>query len=264
MPRNLLPNIALGLLLPVYATQAGPITSERLAMGLPASGEIAGELVELNAGGERFFAIFQPQQLGQGRGGIVLMHDQGSKANSLEVIRPLRLGLADAGWDTLSLQLPEAARDEGRRAWQARRAEILARLQAGLTWLKARGQGTQVIIAKGDSGAIALQYAVDRPPRELQALVLVSAVLGLGEPDQREPDLGQLRMPMLDIFAERDIRPVVDTAAARSRAGEAAPGFRQHRVAGATAGFFGLEDDLTGRIRSWLARVVGGPPVDTP
>ena len=68
---------------------------------------------------------------------------------------------------------------------------------------------------------------------------------------------------MLDIYAERDTRPVVDTALARSRAGEAAPGFRQHRVDGATAGFFGLEDDLIGRIRSWLARTVQGPQVDT-
>ena len=41
------------------------------------------------------------------------MSIDGGNADSDEAIRPLRLGLAEAGWDTLALQLPVELRSAG-------------------------------------------------------------------------------------------------------------------------------------------------------
>ena len=256
MTRNILAGTALALLIPATTSLAEPVTSDRLAAGLPRSGDIQGEIVELDAAGARFIAIFQATQRDKISGGIVLLHDQRGNANSLEVIRPLRLGLAQAGWETLSLQLPNAARDEGRAAWLSRQTVILARLQAGSDWLKARKRLDQAIVAQGDSGSIAVRFAADTLPRELKALVLVSSHLEHDEATGPDP-LGRLKTPVLDIFAERDVRPVLDSAPARKTAAAAAKDqdrvYRQAMVTGAMPGFFGLEDSLLARIRGWLA-----------
>ncbi|MBY4676082.1 DUF3530 family protein [Marinobacterium arenosum] len=52
-------------------------------------------------------ALYQPQGSGQLHGSVILFHDDQTHADWPNLVRPLRLGLADKGWDTLSLQLPK-------------------------------------------------------------------------------------------------------------------------------------------------------------
>lgn len=259
MTRNLLAYATVFLLALPGAGAAELSASDRLAAGLPPGGNIQGEIVDLDDGAGGFAAIYQPTKLENRRGGIVVLHDQGTNANSLEVIRPLRLGLSKAGWDTLSLQLPQAFANEDSLAWQSRQAPIQARLQAAMDWLRQREMLWLAIVALGDSGAIALQYASAAPPPQgLQALVMVSAAL---EGDATKA-LGKLQLPALDVFAESDRPAVVDGAAERRRAAttdESAP-YTQSVISGARPGFFGVEDSLLGRIRGWLAVFSVRPP----
>ena len=204
-------------------------------------------------------------QRDQSHGGIILLHDQGTSANSLELIRPLRLGLSQAGWDTLSLQLPSAPRDQIVASSQSRRTIILGRLQAGLAWLKARKSLNQAIIAQGDSGEPALKFASEKPPRELRALVLVSSRIEPAKADGVTDALVGIRLPVLDIYAERDHATVLDAAQARrhAAAGRKDKQYSQAEVPGAVPGFFGLEDSLLSRVRGWLAVNAKGDATDT-
>jgi len=249
MSRTLLAGIAAFLLLTGFATSAAPTASDRLAMGLPASGELRGELVELQDGAAGFLAILQPRQRGKARGGVILLHDRGTSANSLEVIRPLRLGLAEAGWDTLSLRLSLAG------GGQADEATVVARLRSGLDWLKSREPSRLVVIALGDSAAAALAYASQGPPPELRALVLISAADDPQTPGSTESPLAQVRLPVLDVYAERDHRAVLDAVARRRGVASGNPeiSYAQGPIVGASGGFFGVEDGLLSRIRGWLA-----------
>lgn len=245
MPRTFLAGPASVLLLLAVAVSAAPVTSDRFALGLPPAGEIHGELVELQAAGKVFLAIHRSRQRGDPRGGVVLLPDRGTTANSLEVMRPLRLGLAEAGWETLSLQLSSAG------GGQADAADTRARLQAGLDWLKTRKLTRLVVIALGDSGTAALAFAADKPPQELRALVLVSANLNNAAGPQHE-----IRPPVLEVYAEYDRPAVLDGVAAR-RGGMAGNGdvdYTQRLVPGARAGYFGLEPELLSRVRGWLGR----------
>jgi dienelactone hydrolase len=187
-----------------------------------------------------------------------LLHDQGSNANSNEVIRPLRLGLAESGWDTLSLQLPAAYRGNDAGAWQSRQTVINERLQAGLDWIEARKPPNRVIVALGDSGAIALTFAATRTPEQLQALVLVSSPLASAETGAVPPPLQQRELPILDLYAERDHPPVTATATERRNAAAKAgyEDYRQRVLIGAAAGFHSQEDSLIAAIRAWLANKI--------
>ena len=254
MHRQLLARTILAVALLPGATVAEAPPGTRLAPGHPPSAEIQGELVELESDRGRFAAIFLASRGAKTRGAAVLVHDQAGNANGLEVIRPLRLGLADAGWDTLSLQLPSASRAVGRAAWLSRQQQIVSRLQAGLNWLGSRKRANQVIIAQGDSGAMVLEHALDSRPAELKALVLVSTFLDSPAADAAAPAGDRTPLPVLDIYAQRDYPDVVSNAQARldSAARDTRSNYQQRVVDGATGGFFGLEADLLARISAWL------------
>ena len=255
MSRHLLARTILAIvLLPGIAAAEAP-PGNRLAPGHLPVGEIQGEPLELQSDSGRFGAIFLGHRSAKARGAVVLMHDQAGNANSLEVIRPLRLGLAAGGWDTLSLQLPPASRDDGRLAWQSRQKQIVSRLQAGLKWLGARQPANRVVIAQGDSGSVVLTHVLDNPPPELKALVLVSSVLDLPAQDTPAPTGDRTPLPVLDIYAQRDYTDVVSNAQARRdlAALDARSNFQQRVVDGATGGFFGMEEGLLARIGAWLA-----------
>ena len=245
--------LAIALLPGLVAAQAPP--GDRLAPGQPPSTGIQGKLLQLESDSGPFAAIFLAHHGTKKRGAAILLHDQAGNANGLEVVRPLRLGLARGGWDTLSLQLPSASRDEGRAAWQSRQNQILSRLQAGLKWLGSSKPATRVILAQGDSGAVVLTQVLDRPPAELKALVLVSPFLDpSGEQVSASAD-NRPPLPVLDVYAQRDYPDVLNNARARLDRAAADPrsNYQQRVVLGATGGFFGLEDDLLARISSWLA-----------
>ena len=253
-------NRSLLTLLSAPPTVADRTAEQHLAAVLAQGADIQGSVVELTGANGPFLAIHRPQQRGEGRGGVVLLHGRASSADSLEVIRPLRLGLAEAGWDTLALQLPPAYGYETAADWQARAAPIQARLQAGLAWLKGRELRKQIIVAHGESGAIALDFAASEAPPELQALVLVSATSAApGGADDRAA-LGRLELPVLDIHAQRD-PAAADAAAARHRAASNLA-YRRVVITGALPDFRATADTLLARIRAWLAAQADGRAID--
>ena len=64
-----------------------------------------GEVISLGSDDEQFAAVEMISE-DPPRGGIILLHGRGFHADWPENIGPLRVGLSEAGWQTLSLQLP--------------------------------------------------------------------------------------------------------------------------------------------------------------
>ena len=238
-------------------TAGDSLATQQLEAALKSAQDIAGEPVELAAGGDAFVAIHRAQHGARPRGGIVLLHRARGSADDAAVIRPLRLGLAAAGWDTLSLQLPLARRDEGDAERTARQAAIARRLAAGLAWLKDRQPDRQVVIAQGDSAAAALKFAA-QAPAALGALVLVSSPPA-GEAAGEQA--ARVAIPLLDVIAQRDVAAVLDGAATRDAAARAAgkSDYRQVAIADGVAGFAATEDLLVSTVRAWLAANTDGP-----
>jgi hypothetical protein len=242
------------------ASAANLPAEQRLESEFARGDKPQGEVIELQAGGEGFAAIHQPHAQTERRGAILLLHDRSSNADSIEVIRPLRLGLAAAGWDTLSVQLPVAYPGESRSVWLDRASAIEARLKAGLDWLTARAMQPRAVIAVGDSGPLLVQYASAEPPDRVRALVLISTRIEADDAVGNLATLGKLQQPLLDVFAERDTAAVRENAAARRQAATAGriPAYRQITVPGALPGYAGLDDSLVASVRAWLAANAAG------
>ena len=66
----------------------------------------SGELIMLNAQGTDFVAVEMASETDSTRGAVILLHGRGFRADWPENIGPLRVGLSEVGWHTLSLQMP--------------------------------------------------------------------------------------------------------------------------------------------------------------
>ncbi|AHL74087.1 hydrolase [Stutzerimonas stutzeri] len=66
------------------------------------------EFVSLKAGTKDFVALWRPANVGDPKGIIILLPGEGETADWPRGIGPLRRGLPDYGWHTLSLSLPDS------------------------------------------------------------------------------------------------------------------------------------------------------------
>jgi len=216
---------------------------------------IDGEAVWLEAGGRRFLAVYTPPA-GERRGGVVLLHGMGAHPDWPEVIHPLRAGLPERGWATLSIQLPVLANEARPEDYAPLLDAAAPRIAAAVAWL--RGKGHEPVALAGHSlGAV----------MGLRALAAgkagrVAAFVAVGIPDRgwKVPEgLRRVKVPVLDLHGSLDLSEVLDGARARlaAMAAAGAEGSRQVRVEGADHFFQGFEDELLAQVDGWLRRVLG-------
>lgn len=65
----------------------------------------------LKAGDEHFLALWQPANVAEPKGLVVILPGDGETADWPRAVGPLRRGLPDLGWSTLSLTLPDPSGD---------------------------------------------------------------------------------------------------------------------------------------------------------
>ncbi len=68
----------------------------------------ASEFVSLQEGDSDFVALWRPANVGSPKGVVILLPGEGESADWPSGIGPLRRGLPDYGWHTLSLSLPDS------------------------------------------------------------------------------------------------------------------------------------------------------------
>lgn len=68
----------------------------------------ASEFISLTAGETDFAALWKPANVGKPKGVVILLPGEGESADWPRSIGPLRRGLPDHGWHTLSLSLPHS------------------------------------------------------------------------------------------------------------------------------------------------------------
>jgi hypothetical protein len=246
------------LLLPLAPATADLLAEQRLTSAFLQAEDLAGEVVTLGDPAEPAIALYRLHQLPEARGGVILLHDSQANANSNDVIRPLRLRLAEAGWHTLSVQLA-VAYNGSTAAAESRAGVIEQRLAAAIAWFRQRDVLNLVIIADGDSAAATLGSISNDKPDAVQALVIIGSALG----DVRNPavqaEFAKLDVPLLDVIAQHDRSDVLDSAEVRREwALKSQQDYRQVVIDAAFPGYAGTTDSLVVAIRAWLAKRASG------
>ncbi len=221
---------------------------------------VAGEAIRLEASGVKFLALYtKPGEAHKSTTrGVILLHGRGVHP-AWGFIDTLRVDLAEAGWHTLSLQLPILDQDVKFAEYGKTFPEAFRRIDAGVRYLQQKGV-KQIVLVGHSSGAItAVAYAAEHPRAPLAGI----AAIGLTtEPAgnrymQAAPLLEKLKLPILDLFGSEDLPVVLDTASARAAAAKKAGNrtYTQARMKGANHFFTDRYDSLRKRLNEWLAKL---------
>ena len=243
---------ALLVLLPIHSLAAAG--SEHALANEIVAGLRDGTVEWMSADGDRFPVIVREAEREEAAGVLLIVPEPGANADWPDVVRPLRLGLAKAGWQTVALQMPLAGEDGDYRD----RLRAAGRLRFAIESLVAGGVVRLVVLAQGRAYRTVVEYLETLPdgsPAQLHGLVLISPALP-------EPASGGVvadplvaaTMPMLEVSGSEDgedVRRLV-TEHARLASRGAFPARRALVIDGADRAYRAQSDLLVRRVRGWV------------
>jgi pimeloyl-ACP methyl ester carboxylesterase len=248
--------MATGLLLAVAAVQASDLAKEQRWAEQIVDALIDGEAVYLDDGRSQFLAIETAATDGGIAKAAVVLHGTGVHPNWPTVVLPLRVGLTERGWHTLSIQMPVLANEAEYSEYAAIYDQVPGRIAAALDYLRGRG-AEQVVLVAHSQGATMANYFLAESGAQVDGFVAVGMGPGIaGGPMDNLAHLQKVRLPLLDLYGSEDLPEVRQSAAQRATAGAANPGYRQLEVAGADHFFDGEEAELLDHVNAWLGEAI--------
>jgi pimeloyl-ACP methyl ester carboxylesterase len=143
---------------------------------------------------------------GSARRGVIVLHGTGVHPD-WGLIGGLRTGLADAGFATLSVQMPVLAADASGEAYAALFAEAGERIGAAIGFLHDRKVDRVAIVAHSMGASMADAYLARPGAAKIDAFVPIGMPIDFTIPP---------REPVLDVIAEHDLPRVVAALSARA------------------------------------------------
>lgn len=206
---------------------------------------VVGDAVSLKlASGREFLGLWT--EAAGAKPAILLVHGVGVHPDH-GVIGILRASLAEAGFPTLSIQMPVQASDAKLDDYYpAVFPEAGERIAAGAAWLKAKGAARVVLLSHSMGSWMSNVYYENtlRPP--FAAWICMGLTGGFG-------GLSNVQVPILDVYGENDLPNVLRADWRRRNAISAIAGSRQVRVAGADHHYLGRERELAAVIAEFVA-----------
>ena len=204
---------------------------------------VVGDAVKVRLpAGREFLGLYTEAK--PARAAILLVHGVGVHPDH-GVIGILRASLAEAGFTTLSIQMPVQASDAKLEDYYPTVfPEAVERIGAGARWLKDKGASKVVLLSHSMGSWMSNVYyeKTENPP--FAAWVCMGLTGGFG-------GMGNVRVPVLDVYGESDL-PVVLRADRRRRSTiEDIAGSRQVRIAGADHHYLGREKELAAAIAAF-------------
>jgi len=178
-------------------------------------------------------------------GGVVLVHGLGVHPD-WGLIGGLRTGLADAGYVTLAVQMPVLTASATRADYLATMPEAAERIAAAVDYLRNKSIARVAIVSHSMGASMANAFLA-------RNAIDAWAPIGMFGPFAAPP-----REPVLDIVAETEIEPVLETAPARASTLPKDACSRQVTIAGADHYFEKRQKELVATIAAFLERAFAG------
>ena len=235
------------------AAGASDIAREKRLASQVVDSIIDGEAVFLKSGDHEFLSIYT--EADEPGGAVIIMHGRGFHPNWADVVYPLRVGLVDQGWNTLSLQMPVLGKEARFYDYLEIMDEALPRIEAGIDYLKQQGNEKIILIAHSCSVHMTMAWVDAGRMRDIDAFVGI----GMGAVDYKQPmkrpfPLEKFIVPVLDVYGEEEypavIRGAPERLAAMQKAGN--PKSKQLTVPGANHYFTDEGDALLEVVGPWL------------
>lgn len=212
--------LAIGAILFASQIQAGTPDLEReqrLASEI-ADAIIDGEPIYLKADEHEFLAIAMEAETEPLKGGVIILHGRGYHPNWPHTVYPLRIGLPQNGWHSLSIQLPVLEKQAKYNDYVPIFPAAYPRIDAAIDYFKQQGIDRIVLIAHSCGAHMANSWLAQQNAPPIAAYVGI----GMGATDYKQPmqeafPFAKLKMPVLDIYGGNEYPAVKRLAPERLR-----------------------------------------------
>lgn len=215
-----------------------------------------GEVEMLTADGHEFLSIYTEAE--EAKGAVLILHGRGFHPDWADVVNPLRVGLAEQGWNTLSIQLPVLDKSAKYYDYVPVFGEAVPRIQASIEYLKQQGNHKIILLAHSCGAHMAMQYVREQGEQNYDAFIGI----GMGATDYKQPmlepfPLEQMKKPLLDIFGGDDYPAVHRLAAIRAQQmpDDGNPKSRQIKIPEANHYFTDRGEPLLEVVAEWLDKL---------
>ena len=176
-----------------------------------------------------------------------------------DAIQPLRVGLTEHGWNTLSIQMPVLEKTAKYFDYLPVFPAAVGRIEAAIAYLKEQGNKRIVVLAHSCGFHMAnhwLNAKVAEATRQFDAFVGVGmGATDYGQPMQEAYALEKIKGPVLDLYGAEDYPAVLRMAPKRKvllvKAGN--PKSRQLMIPDADHYFKDRGEPLVEAVAAWLA-----------
>ena len=207
----------------------------------------------LEANGREFLSIYT--EADDPRTAVLILHGRGFHPDWADAINPLRVGLVENGYSTLSLQMPVLAKDAKYYDYISIMHHAHERIEAGISFLRDSGHEKIVLLAHSCGVHMAMDWIRANRDGSIDAYI----GLGMGATDYKQPmhqpfPLDWMRVPILDLYGGNDYPAVGRLAPERKRmiekGGHALS--RQQILDGADHYYTDMGDELVAAVSDWL------------
>lgn len=248
--------VCLVLLLPVPIL-ATDVAREQRWIDQTVDAIFDGEAVFLQAESHRFLGIYtraENSSKNSSNKGMIVLHGTGFHPDWEQVVQPVRVKLANRGWNTLSIQLPLLEKSAAYEDYVPLYPEVPPRLLAATNYLLEQGLD-QIVVVAHSQGATMASYYLANYPNQISAFVAIGMSAQHRQASINSAEsLKKITIPVLDIYGGRDFPTVLETASMRRNAAEHNEHYRQ-MVIGDAYHFFDNTDherQLLLSIEDWL------------
>jgi dienelactone hydrolase len=249
--------LGLGLVLYSFAISAfaSDLAKEKRWANQVVDAIMDGDAVWLNDGKSDFLSIYTEAAEPATRA-VIVMHGTGIHPNWQQVVQPLRVGLTEHGWNTLSIQMPILANDAAHEDYAPLYAEVAPRINAAIKYLKEQGNH-RIFLVGHSQGATMGAYFLRSKPADISGFVAIG--LASSSSDERMNAIKSLEMisvPVLDLYGTEDLPGIIDDADQRSAAAGKANNkhYSQEKISG-NHFFDGHNTELVTAVADWLKTV---------
>lgn len=189
--------------LPVYADREPDYQRESRLAEQIVDDIFFGDPVWLDANNHSFLAIHTLAD--EPRGTVIIMHGRGYHPDWPEVAWPLRTGLAEQGWSTLSLQMPVLAKGSSYYEYLPLFKFSRGRIDAAIEYLQSQSEQPVVLAAHSCGAHMANDWLLHNGDERIDGYI----IMGAGATDYRQPletpfPFAQMRVPILDLYGEEE------------------------------------------------------------
>ena len=210
--------IVLSLILSViiFSVQASDLEREKRLSDEIVDSILDGEPVYLKNGRNEFLSIYMESEIEKPKGAVIIMHGRGYHPDWKDVAHPLRIGLPESGWHTLSIQMPVLAKDAKYYDYVPIFPESFSRIEAAIKFLKKKNIQNIVLIAHSCSVHMSMAWFEKTGGKGADAYIGI----GMGVTDLKQYmakpfPLDKFKIPVLDIYGQQEFNSVTKTAPLR-------------------------------------------------